>query len=254
MRIWAGNKVLGFSKSNNRKQQDECARRKSDTDSESVEAEVLKALSVMARRSSPHRATSRASMARAIGVIEGSMLGLRHIEELVEECFALCRSGLDEKKAENRSRLAERYAVIIDELDAIANGTGHGSVHLIGETSSILEVELGEPRSYKLKLPHINLTAGPSGLALPQPSQAFESTGSLKHFERHLKLVKDRLTRSAEIFQDHASDLAKRLALLLEGSFAESHELDKGRIEPARRPGLQDSRPQELDTSVSTLA
>ena len=61
------------------------ARRKNDSHDACAEAEVLKALHLMARRSSPHKAAARASMARAISVIEASMLGLYHIEELVNE-------------------------------------------------------------------------------------------------------------------------------------------------------------------------
>jgi len=153
------------------------------------------------------------------------MLGLCHIEELINECMSLCKSARETDDTNKRTLLAERYADIIDELNAIAESTGHGGYHLIGDTSFTLEVATGEPAQFKLKLPHINLTAGPRGLALPKPTRAFESAASLAQFDRHLALVKARLERSAAIFREHGTDLSKRLALVLEGAYAEIHEL-----------------------------
>lgn len=186
----------------------------------------------MARQSSPHKASARSGIARAISVIEASMLGLDQINELISECVSLCQAGLQTESRNKRDLLAERYGEILEELNAIAQGTGHAGCHLIGDTSCILEVELGEPGEFKLKLPHINLTAGSRGLALPKPARAFETTDTLGHFERHLKLVAERLNKSEHIFRDHAADLAKRLALLLEGPYQEDGDLPEGSIRP----------------------
>jgi hypothetical protein len=219
--------MFGLSKKLLKKQSSarSTARRKGDEDERGPEASVLKALHIMARRSSPHKASTRANMARAISVVEASMLGLCHIEELINECLSLCNSARETDDKSKRALLAERYADIIDELNAIAESTGHGGHHLIGGNSRTFEVDLGEQARFKLKLPHINLTAGPRGLALPKPARAFESAASLAQFDRHLALVKDRLERSASIFREHGTDLSKRLALVLEGAYAEVHEL-----------------------------
>jgi len=245
MRKKAGDRMLGLSKTffGNRREKLKGAQRKSDSSDENVEAVVLKALHVMAQRSSPHSASTRASMARAISVLEASTLGLSHIEELVDESRSLCLSGLEQEDAGKRELLAERYADIIIELDAVAKGTAHGGVHLIGNERSTLEIDLGDPNMFKLKLPHVNLTSGPQGLALPAPARAFESTASLKQFDRHLALVKDRLAHTTHTFEAHATDLAKRLALILEGAFADGGELADGRTEPARAPA-----PMERDS------
>jgi|GEM_PF-1917408 len=238
MRIRAAEKVLKLSESifGTRVNRKAGTRRKSDAGTEAVESVVLKALHLMAKRSSPHRATTRASMARAISLIEASLLGLRHIEELVDECVTQCHAGLETEDKSKRAALAERYSAIIVELNAIAKGTGHAGHHLIGDESSSLVVDPGSTDASKLKLPQINLTAGASGLALPKPSHVFEEIESLKQFDRHLSLVKDRLARSRDIFEAHAADIATRLALLLEGAYAMGDELDDGPTTPARQP------------------
>jgi hypothetical protein len=200
------------------------SRRKSDGNETGAEATVLRALHLAARRSSPHKASTRASMARAISVIEASMLGLTLIEELINECESLCQSGLETDDAEKHSLLAARYESVLVEINAIAEGCGHAGAHLLGEKGSVLEVELGEPRNFTLKLPTINLTVGARGLALPEPNRAFADASALAQFERHIGLVKMRLEKSASIFRDHAEDIAKRLAWVLEGSYAEAGE------------------------------
>jgi len=207
-------------------------RRKGEVDDRSAEAAVLKALHLMARRSSPHKASARASMARAISVIEASMLGLCHIEELVTECHTLCQTGLTSNNQEKRNALSRRYEDVITELNAIAKGTGHAGFNLIGEVGAVFEVELGETNDFKLKLPNINLTAGPQGLALPKPEHAFADVESLKQFDRHLGFVRDRLEKTTAVFKEHGADVTKRLALILEGSYAEKHELKGGPTAP----------------------
>lgn len=210
------------------------ARRKSDGSERNAEASVLRALQIMARRSSPHKASTRASIARAINVVEASIMGLSHIEELITECQGLCNAGLETDDPKKRSLLATRYEEAIAELNAVAQGYGYAGHHLIDDSTHMLEVEVTEPEHFTLRLPHINLTAGNRGLALPNPSQVFESTEALNQFNRHLVLVRERLEKSATIFGDNAADLAKRLALSLEGAYAEKHELSGGPVEPTR--------------------
>ncbi len=55
------------------------------SDTISAEVAVLHALHLAARRSSPHKAATRAGIARAIAVIEAATLGLCHICELIAE-------------------------------------------------------------------------------------------------------------------------------------------------------------------------
>lgn len=208
------------------------ARRKGDSEEHSAEATVLKALHVMAKQSSPHKASARAGFARAITVIETSMVGLSDIKVLVDECQSLCIAGIETNARGKRDLLATRYAEIVEELNAVAQGTGHAGCHLIGDASCILEVDLGEPGQFKLKLPHINLTSGTRGLALPKPNRTFESKESLEQFARHLNLVQERLEKTEMIFRDHAADLSKRLAMILEGAYVEDDRTPKGRISP----------------------
>lgn len=202
------------------------ARRKSDSESADAEVTVLRALHVTARRSSPHKAAVRAGIARAISVIEASTLGLCHIKELIDECQALCRSGLTTDNLNKRALLADRYTEALAELDAIAQATGHGGFHLINDSSCTCEVSLGDPDNLTLKLPHINLTTGPRGLALPKAGQAFTSTQALEGLDNHLMLVQRRIEKAAVIFREHGADLATRLALVLEYAIPEGHELD----------------------------
>jgi len=209
------------------------ARRRSDCNERSAEAIVLRALQIMARRSSPHKASTRASIARAISVIEASTLGLSHIEELIDECQGLCQSGLESDDKNKWALLAARYEEVVVELNAVARGYGHAGHHLIDDSTDMLEVELTEPDHFTLRLPHINLTAGNRGLALPAPTQVFESTEALEQFNRHLALVRERLDKSAAIFGENAADLSKRLALLLEGTYAEEFDLTDGPSAPA---------------------
>lgn len=207
-------------------------RRRSDGNERNAEASVLRALQVMARRSSPHKASTRASIARAISVLEASIMGLGQIQELIDECQDLCQSGLETQDAKKHALLATRYEEVINELNAVAQGYGHAGHHLIDDSSEMLEVDLTEPDHFTLRLPHINLTAGSRGLAMPKPTQVFESKEALEQFNRHLMLVRERLEKSAAIFNEHATDLAKRLALLLDGAYAEKYELAGGPTEP----------------------
>lgn len=210
------------------------ARRSSDADHRGAEATVLRALQVMARRSSPHKASTRASIARAISVVEASIMGLSQIEELVEECQELANAGLDTEDTRKRTLLAERYEAVLAEVNAVAQGYGHAGHHLIDDSTEMLEVELTEPDHFTLRLPHINLTASTRGLALPKPAQAFESRESLEQFNRHLALVRERLEKSADIFGEHAKDLARRLALLLDGAYGQEFEPSSSPMTPAR--------------------
>lgn len=202
------------------------SRRKEDTSERSAEATVLRALHLAARRSSPHKATLRANMARAISVIEASMFGLTQISELIDECEQLCKSAHKADNPEKYSLLSARYKEVVSEIDLIATSCGHSGVHLIGEVNTVFEVDLGEPGWFNFKLPHINLTSGPKGLALPDPDHAFGNPESLKQFDRHLGMVRSRLDKSVQIFRDHGENLAKRLALVLEGTYTEEHEFN----------------------------
>lgn len=195
------------------------------SDSLDAEIAVLNALHLAARRSSPHKAATRAGIARAIAAIEAATLGLCHICELIEEAKELCQSGLTTDEAIMRNMLADRYTDVIKELNAIASATGHCGVHLINNSNHTLEVHLCEKNDLKMKLPHINLTAGPNGLALPKAARAFNSMQDLEQLHTHLELVSDRLDKSAVVFRQHGADLSKRLALVLEGTIPESHEL-----------------------------
>jgi len=210
------------------------SRRRSDGIDRSAEASVLRALQVMARRSSPHKASTRASLARAVSVVESAIMGLSQIKELVDECQGLSTSGLESTDPKKRELLAGRYEEVIAEMNAVAQGYGYAGHHLIDDSSDMLEVDMTEPEHFTLRLPHINLTAGNRGLALPKPSQVFESADTLEQFNRHLVLVRERLEKSATIFNENAADLSKRLALLLDGAYVDKHELSEGPTAPAR--------------------
>ena len=200
-------------------------RRSSDRDNTNAEVAVLQALHLSARRSSPHSAATRAGIARAIGVIEAATLGLCHIHELISETTELCHAGLASDDLTKRNMLADRYGDVLKELNAIASATGHGGVKLIDETCDTIEVILCDREDHRMKLPHIDLTAGPNGLALPKPSRAFGSSQELEMLRTHLVLVTDRLEKAAGIFRDNGANLSKRLALVLEGTIPDGDEL-----------------------------
>ncbi len=213
-----------LKRKNGRDKSDLSPRRSSDhTD---AEVAVLNALHLAARRSSPHKAATRANIARAIGTIEAAMLGLCQIKDLIYEAQKLSIAGLALQDADQRTLLAMRYGEVITELNAIASATGHGGVHLINDSTDVAEVCLTSPgECIHIQLPHINLTAGPRGLSLPKPSRAFTSLQDLENLSKHLTLVAERLDKSAEIFRQQGAELSKRLALILEGTIPAETEL-----------------------------
>ncbi len=219
--------MFGLPKLQNRGQQSStrASRRISDGEEGEAEIAVLDALQVAARRSSPHKASTRAGIARAISIIEAATLGLCHITELVDEAEALCCSGLATEDTAKRALLGERYAEVLAEVRAVAEATGHGGVHLINNSGNTFEVNLCPSVEFKMKLPHINLSPGPKGLALPKVTRAFASTQGLEHLKAHLTLVQNRLEHSARIFCEHGGELARHLALVLEHAIPNQQEL-----------------------------
>jgi len=216
--------MFGLLKFRSRKNDSALSDRRS-SDVMDAEVAVLNALHLSARRSSPHMAATRAGIARAIGVIEAATLGLCHIVELIDEAKELCASGIATEDASMLNMLAERYGAVIKELNAIAAATGHGGVQLIDDSLQSIEVHLCHREDLKVKLPHINLTAGAKGLALPKPARAFQSAQDLEQLRAHLDLVTERLDKAAGTFRQHGADLSKRLALILEGTIPDGDEL-----------------------------
>lgn len=217
--------MFGLNKTNRREGDSHSPRRQVDRETSEAEVAVLRALQNSARRSSPHSAAVRADLARAIAVVEAAMLGLSQIRELVDEAEGLCRSALETEHGTRRALIAERYRNVMVEINAIANATGHNGVNLIDDSASTITVKVADGQEIRLRLPHIVLTTGSGGLALPRASRAFGSTSHLKELLAHLSLARSRLDKAASSFQEHASDLAKRLAFVLDGTVLSADEL-----------------------------
>lgn len=200
-------------------------RRSADRAAADAEVSVLKALHNAARRSSPHRAAVRAEISRGIAVVEAATMGLSHIRELVDEVEGLCRSARESDSAAKRALIAERYEAALAEIDAIARATGHSGVNLIDESNATLTLRVTDGQDIRISLPHVVLTAGSRGLAMPRAARAFASDDSLTALADHLGLARNRLDKAAALFRDHASDLCKRLAFVLNGTILSAEDL-----------------------------
>ncbi len=200
-------------------------RRRADSRTADAEVAVLRALHNAARRSSPHRAAVRAEIARAISIVESATIGLSHIRELIDESEGLCRSALESDNASKRALIADRYDTVLREIDAIARATGHSGINLIDDSHSTLTVRIADAQDIRMSLPHVVLTVGPRGLAMPRASKSFASEEGLQALADHLGLARTRLDKAAELFRDHASDLCKRLAFVLNGTVLSAEDL-----------------------------
>lgn len=200
-------------------------RRSADSHAADAEVAVLKALHNAARRSSPHSAAVRAEISRGIAVVEAATMGLSHIRELADEAEGLCRSALESDSAAKRALIAERYEAALMEIDAIARATGHSGVNLIDESNATLTLRITDGQDIRISLPHVVLTSGSRGLAMPKAARAFASDATLEALADHLGLVRARLDKAAALFRDHASDLCKRLAFVLNGTVLSAEDL-----------------------------
>ncbi len=209
-------------------------RRRADKNATSGEFAVLAALHNAARRSSPRRAGVRAQIARAIAIVESATMGLCLIRELIDESEGLCRSALESDVPAKRALIAERYDMVLKEINAIAKATGHSGVHLIDESNSTITVRVVDGQNICLSLPHVVLTSSARGLAMPKAAKAFASDTNLRTLGDHLELARARLDDAATLFRDHASDLSKRLAFVLNGTVMNGEDLNKAGTNAAR--------------------
>jgi hypothetical protein len=160
----------------------------------------------------PEQSASRAhAAARAISIVEGTLVATDTIDGYLTEALELSSHALAASDGDMRSLLAERYVLLINRIDTVAAGATFDGTNLINLGRDAIELITpvgGQPRH---AIGHIVLTAGERGLSLRAPQDNFQVDAEIETAAADLTRARARLIKAADTFLNQASVLAPLL-------------------------------------------
>lgn len=153
------------------------------------------------------------SAARAVSVVEGTLVAIDTINDYLTEALDLTAAALSHPDATKRAMIADRYEELRGRVDTVAAGATFDGTNLIDSARGAIELvtpEGGQPRH---AIGHITLVAGERGLALKAPSEQFGSNDEIEAARASLMSGRHRLHKAAETFLNQASMLAPSLGM-----------------------------------------
>jgi hypothetical protein len=151
--------------------------------------------------------------ARAVSVVEGTLVAIDTINDYLTEAMDLTAAALSHPDATKRAMIADRYEELRSRVDTVAAGATFDGTNLIDSARGAIELvapEGGQPRH---AIGHITLVAGEKGLALKAPSEQFGSNDEIEMARASLLAARNRLQKAAETFLNQASMLAPSLGM-----------------------------------------
>ena len=151
--------------------------------------------------------------ARAVSVVEGTLVAIDTINDYLTEALDLTAAALSHPDATKRAMIADRYEELRGRVDTVAAGATFDGTNLIDSARGAIELvtpEGGQPRH---AIGHITLVAGERGLALKAPSEQFGSNDEIEAARASLMSARHRLHKAAETFLNQASMLAPSLGM-----------------------------------------
>lgn len=146
--------------------------------------------------------------ARAISIVEGTLVAIDTIHADLAEAQELTSHALASTDPAMRALLAERYMDLINRIDTVAAGATFDGTNLINAGKDSIEIMIpaaGQPRH---AVGHIRLQASAGGLDLTPPRDAFQNDEEIERAASELTRARARLIKSVDTFLNQASMLA----------------------------------------------
>lgn len=154
--------------------------------------------------------------ARAIAVVEGTLVATDAVDAALAEMQDVVSHALAAQDVDARLLCAQRYAALIERTDTIVNGAVFDGVNLINlgrDNIELISPVGGRPHH---AISHIVLVSGERGLNLKPPRGGFREDQEIEAAGHALTRARARLIKAADTFLNQASCLAP----LLEGEIA----------------------------------
>ena len=149
--------------------------------------------------------------ARAISVVEGTLVATDAIDACLSEAQDLVSHALAAVDPGARALFAERFIELVNRVDTIASGATFEGLNLINLGKDKIELVSpvgGQPRH---AVGHIVLTASERGLGLKLPKNAFRDDAEIEAKAACLTRARARLIKAADTFLNQASMMAPYL-------------------------------------------
>lgn len=153
------------------------------------------------------------SAARAVSVVEGTLVAIDTINDYLTEALDLTAAALSHPDATKRAMIADRYEELRSRVDTVAAGATFDGTNLIDGARGAIEIVVPEGGQPRHAIGHITLVAGEKGLALKAPSEQFASNDEIEMARASLAAARNRLHKAAETFLNQASMLAPQLGM-----------------------------------------
>jgi hypothetical protein len=149
--------------------------------------------------------------ARAIAVVEGTLVAADAIDAALSEMQDVVSHALAAQHADTRLLCAQRFAALTERVDAVVNGATIDGVNLINLSRDNIELVSpvgGRPHH---AISHIVLAPGERGLNLKIPRGGFREDHEIEAAGHALTRARARLIKAADTFLNQASCLAPLL-------------------------------------------
>ncbi len=150
--------------------------------------------------------------ARAISVVEGTLVAIDTINDYLTEALDLTAAALTHPDPTKRAMIADRYEELRGRVDTVAAGATFDGVNLIDGARGAIELTLPDGGQPRHAIGHITIVAGERGLALKAPSEQFGSNDEIEAARASLASGRTRLAKAAETFLNQASLVAPQLS------------------------------------------
>jgi hypothetical protein len=151
--------------------------------------------------------------ARAVSVVEGTLVAIDNINDYLTEALDLTAAALSHPDPNKRAMIADRYEELRSRVDTVAAGATFDGTNLIDGARGAIELMLPDGGQPRHAIGHITLVAGERGLALKAPSELFGSNDEIEAARASLASGRNRLQKAAETFLNQASLLAPQLGM-----------------------------------------
>jgi flagellin-like hook-associated protein FlgL len=151
--------------------------------------------------------------ARAVSVVEGTLVAIDTINDYLTEAMDLTAAALSHADMTKRAMIADRYEELRGRVDTVAGGATFDGTNLIDGARGAIELMLPDGGQPRHAIGHITLVAGERGLALKAPSEQFGSNDEIEAARATLVAARNRLQKAAETFLNQASLLQPQLGM-----------------------------------------
>jgi hypothetical protein len=164
-----------------------------------------------ARNSASGAQTVASAAARAIGVVEGTLVATDSVDAALSEAQDAVSHALAATAPETRALCAQRFVDLVNRIDTIVNGATFDGTNLINMSRDNIEIVTpigGRPHH---AIGHIVLAANERGLNLKLPKGAFLEDAEIESVAAALTRARARLIKAADTFLNQASCMAPLL-------------------------------------------